>query len=67
MPDITLCTNTDCPVRDKCFRYTAEPSEFMQSYSMFYPINDDLGNFQTCNFFIKASKLEGDSACPEYF
>lgn len=34
MPDISLCTNTTCPLRDGCLRFTATPSE-RQSYTKF--------------------------------
>lgn len=32
MPDITMCRDTKCPQKDYCFRYTAQPSEYRQSY-----------------------------------
>ena len=32
MPDITMCKNWRCPLRLKCWRYTAFPSEHWQSY-----------------------------------
>lgn len=41
MPDITMCEGTDCPHKEKCYRFTAEPSEFMQSYFETPPIKDD--------------------------
>lgn len=34
MPDISMCTDKDCPQREKCFRYRAEPNDY-QSYSAF--------------------------------
>ena len=34
MADITLCMNQICPLKDKCYRRTAVPSEW-QSYSYF--------------------------------
>lgn len=39
MPDITLCPGTDCPHKEKCYRYTAKPSEY-QSYFMVAPVKD---------------------------
>jgi len=30
-PDITMCKGAGCPVRENCYRYKAEPSEY-QSY-----------------------------------
>jgi len=31
MPDITKCFGGDCPYKEKCYRYTSEPS-YYQSY-----------------------------------
>jgi len=31
MPDITMCKNDQCPLKDKCYRFTAKPS-MRQSY-----------------------------------
>ena len=36
MPDITMCANKNCGMRDDCYRYKATPSEY-QSYAMFKP------------------------------
>jgi hypothetical protein len=33
MPDITMCKNEECPLKDKCYRHEAKPST-MQSYFM---------------------------------
>lgn len=38
MPDITMCPGTGCPLRETCFRYMAEPSEYMQSWANFTPL-----------------------------
>jgi len=32
MPDITMCSGTDCPLKETCYRYIATPSQFRQSY-----------------------------------
>ena len=37
MPDITMCDNTDCPLRESCYRHTAKPTPIWQSYSRFEP------------------------------
>lgn len=34
MPDITMCANQDCPLRDRCYIAQAEPS-YLQSYARF--------------------------------
>ncbi|HET8687880.1 MAG TPA: hypothetical protein VFM18_14655 [Methanosarcina sp.] len=35
MPDITMCQNSQCPIRLECYRYMAMPNEHIQSYSDF--------------------------------
>lgn len=49
MPDITKCTGTDCPVKEKCFRFTSEPNEH-QSYFVDVPGKLE-GNEFTCSYF----------------
>jgi hypothetical protein len=39
-PDITMCEGKNCPFSNKCYRYTAEPSKYMQSYFIEPPIKD---------------------------
>lgn len=46
MPDISLCSNNNCPLRKGCYRATAIPSDFLQSYTVFN-LNED----GTCNWF----------------
>lgn len=40
MPDITMCEGTGCPVKESCYRFTAEPNEFRQSYFATPPFKD---------------------------
>jgi hypothetical protein len=35
MPDISMCDNDACPSRRLCYRYMADPDEYMQSYCNF--------------------------------
>ena len=37
MPDISMCQNEECPLRKKCYRYTATPNEHLQAYGWFKP------------------------------
>lgn len=37
MPDITMCCNRECPLREKCYRYRARPSKYWQSYAFYKP------------------------------
>ncbi len=39
MPDITMCSGEGCPAKEKCYRFTAEPS-YRQSYFLNPPIKD---------------------------
>lgn len=44
MPDITMCRGTDCPYKEWCYRFTANPSDY-QSYFFTPPIEDGKCNF----------------------
>ena len=35
MPDISMCSNTTCVINQTCYRFTATPCEYRQSYSEF--------------------------------
>jgi hypothetical protein len=50
MSDITMCPGTDCPVKEKCYRFTANTSEFMQSYFFTPPFEIKDGVF-TCEMY----------------
>jgi len=41
MADITMCTGENCPLKEKCYRYRARPSEKWQSYFVEVPYNHD--------------------------
>lgn len=32
MADITKCRGIDCPIKESCYRYTAEDSKYRQSW-----------------------------------
>jgi hypothetical protein len=40
MSDITMCVGTNCPQKETCYRYTAKPNEYWQSYFSVPPIKD---------------------------
>ena len=50
MADITMCSGNDCPVKEKCYRFTAKPSEFRQSYFFQPPGGQEDGKF-TCEMY----------------
>jgi hypothetical protein len=39
MPDIAMCSGDGCPFKEKCYRFTAKPSDY-QSYFSDPPIKD---------------------------
>lgn len=51
MPDISMCSNDECPLVKKCYRHEAEPTPMMQAYSEFTP--DDDGE---CEYFMEIWK-----------
>jgi len=40
MSDITKCTGKECPVKNKCYRFTAKSSDYMQSFFTIPPIKE---------------------------
>ena len=48
MPDISMCNNQNCPLKDKCYRFTATPNPRWQAYSGF--MYDEQTN--ECNYFM---------------
>lgn len=51
MPDFSICSNSGCEIRRRCYRHMAKPAEYEQSYTTFHPVIDEQGNFVDCNFF----------------
>jgi len=41
MADITMCSGADCPLKDNCYRYTANKNEHRQSFFMNVPYNKE--------------------------
>lgn len=53
MVDITMCMNKSCPLRSKCYRYRAVPSNW-QSFAMYKPsitLNGSLPIKVECEYF----------------
>ena len=49
MPDIAMCWGDNCPIKETCYRFTATPSKWRQSYFAETPIKED----NTCDHFMK--------------
>ena len=59
MADITKCSGDNCPIKDKCYRFTAPTEEFGQSYFMEPPY--DIKNAHViCEMFWKDTRKEDD-------
>ena len=48
MPDICMCPGEDCPIKKTCYRFTAKPSEYWQSYFMTPPYSKET---KSCNSY----------------
>ena len=55
MPDISMCSGQDCPLKEKCYRYTAPKSEFWQSWFGNVPYNHEK---EKCEYFWDNHYLE---------
>jgi hypothetical protein len=53
MPDITMCDTQDCPLKDTCYRFTATPSEYRQSYFLGDPRGEDK---KECSYYAPIEK-----------
>ena len=47
MADITMCSGQDCPMKERCYRFTAPKNSWRQSYFFNPPIKED----KTCDHF----------------
>ena len=54
MADITMCIPHNCPVKDKCYRFTAPVNEYRQSYQ-----KNEAGNNGCPHFIANEYKERG--------
>lgn len=40
MADITMCEGINCPLKENCYRFTANKNEIYQSYFVEVPYNE---------------------------
>lgn len=57
MPDISMCKNTHCPLKETCYRFKATPSEYSQSYSDFAPRITKEGK-EVCEYYWDMSNFK---------
>lgn len=50
MPDISMCGNNQCPLRYRCYRFTAKP-DYYQAYMQFEPSCNGVGEYE-CEAYI---------------
>lgn len=60
MSDICKCDGTSCPLRDSCYRFTAEANPYRQSYFMEVPL-------KWLNFVQEVSHKPIVAECEEYW
>lgn len=53
MADITMCAGLGCPHKEGCFRFTATPNEYRQSFFSKTPLKED----NSCDYFYDNGKL----------
>jgi hypothetical protein len=59
MPDITMCPGGSCPMKENCYRFKAQPSEFRQAWFTNPPWKEgtDIVDFypKGCEYYIPSS------------
>lgn len=58
MPDITMCTGEDCERKNACYRFTATPNEYRQSYFTI-SVYEIVDNKQICNYYTPNGEYKG--------
>ncbi len=58
MPDITMCTNEDCPISYSCWRFNCPPSKYAQSYQKFEPKIDEVLDEVECKMYLETPNNE---------
>lgn len=57
MTDISKCANKTCPIKEKCYRWTAPGDKYAQSYAAFKYYRDPVIGVQ-CDGFWPVKKEE---------
>lgn len=57
MADIAKCIGVSCPLKESCYRYTATPSDYWQSYFMSIPYDNDK---ESCDNYWKDTETDDD-------
>jgi hypothetical protein len=62
MPDITMCKNKECSLRDKCYRFMSKPSMY-QSYADFKHGSCEYFILKDESFSLEQREISTQSAC----
>jgi hypothetical protein len=60
VPDMTMCKNKSCEIKEKCYRWSAQPSKY-QSYSHFERPSEN----ELCLHFIEVSQYNLSAECKQ--
>lgn len=52
MPDITMCKGNNCPLKETCYRYSAKPNKYLQSYFTETPYKMIEGRIE-CDYYME--------------
>lgn len=61
MPDITMCSSEQCPIRQRCYRHEAKPNPYRQAYNDFYDAEkfasrSNVSEYQSCAEFVEIER-----------
>lgn len=57
MPDISMCKGGGCELKELCYRYTAEPNPYRQTYFGCPPYKKKMGG-SSCEYYWPNRKYE---------
>jgi hypothetical protein len=59
MADIEMCINESCPLKKTCYRYMADPNEFIQPYGE-YSYKKNAEGLITCDGYLDYSPYKNN-------
>ena len=60
MADISMCYNDTCPLRETCYRFTAKPNPWRQTYADFTWSEDNEGKITCGDYWNNTEYLKDD-------
>lgn len=59
MADITMCEGQGCPIKEECYRHTANENPYRQSFFVYVPYDHA---YKGCEYFSDNSEYRKDAA-----